>query len=133
MIDDAFNPVREGADALEEGYYLIQRWRAGRVPIPVRIWFGPPVDPEDPAAVLDRSWRWQIQIAGTLLEEGPVFIAGLRIEAVSDFWPACRKDEIDAAEYQYRIERAAWAAEHDPNDAYARPGGRIDPLTATLP
>ncbi|HEX9947375.1 MAG TPA: hypothetical protein VGA98_07540 [Allosphingosinicella sp.] len=132
MIDDRFNPVRQGADALEEGYYLIQRWRTERVPIPVRIWYGPPLDPET-GEEMDRSWRWQIYVGGIPLEDEPIVVGGMRIDDLTRIWPACARERIDAAEYAHRIERAEWAAAYDPNDPYGTASGRIDPLTVSLP
>lgn len=131
MIDDPFRRVQDGADALVEGYYLIQRRRARRVDIPVRVWFGAPRDP-DTGEELDRSPRWQITLAGAAFDE-PLTLGGITFSAVTDFWPACALEPIDAADHDFRVERAAWAQQHDPDDALATPGGRIDPMTARLP
>jgi hypothetical protein len=120
-----------GADALVEGYYLLKRRRAQRVDMPVRIWFGAPLD--ENGDELDRSPRWQVMIAGTLLGEEPFWIGGLNIECLADLWPACAAEPIDLNEYEFRMARAEWAAEHDPLDPFGTPGGRIDPMTAPLP
>ena len=120
-----------GADALVEGHYLVQRRRARRVDIPVRIWFGPPLDPET-REEMDRSPRWQIEIAGTLFDE-PLTIGNVPFNDLSDFWPAIANEPITAQEYRFRLEMAAWAQTHDPDNALASPGGRISPMTATLP
>jgi hypothetical protein len=132
MIPDIYLYEQPGADRLIEGFYLIQRRRAERVDIPVRIWFGPPLD-EETGEPLDRSWRWNIQIAGMSLGEDEIRVGGLNVSNLSDFWPACARDEIEQSEYDDRIALAAWAAEHAPDDAFATPGGRIDPMTARLP
>lgn len=113
-----------------EGHYLIIR--PGRVDIPVKIWFGAPLDPETNEP-MDRSFRWQIQVGFHLVDDAPFFAGGIKFEALSDIWPRCARWPTDAADYAYRIERASWAAENDPNDAHARIGGRIDPMTCTLP
>jgi hypothetical protein len=131
VITEPFLRRTDAADALVEGFYLIQRRRAERVEIPVRIWWGPPVDP-DTGEVLDRSPRWQIEIAGAAFDQ-PLSFSDMTLRAVTDFWPACAREPIDEVDYRYRVDRAAWSAEHDPNDALATPGGRIDPMTATLP
>ena len=131
MIDEPFLRDQGGADALVEGYYLLQRRRARRVDIPFRIWFGAPHDPET-GEEMDRSHRWQIEIAGIAFDQ-PLTFGGITLEAVIDFWPAIAAEPIDAAEYRFRVDRAAWAQEHDPDDALATPGGRINFMTARLP
>lgn len=131
MIPDPYLREQGVPDALVEGFYLIKRRRAGRIDMPVRIWFGAPLDEE--GNELDRSHRWQIMVAGILLGDEPLAIGGVTIAHLSDLWPACADEPIDRDEYDYRIERAAWAAQYDPTDPFATPGGRIDPMTAPLP
>ncbi|MDC7810533.1 hypothetical protein [Sphingomonas koreensis] len=97
----------------------------------MHIWFGRPID-ED-GAELDRSPRWQVMVAGMLLDIDPLTIGGREIESLSDIWPACATEPIEEAEYRYRIERAEWAAAYDPSDPFGMPSGKIDPLTAPLP
>ncbi len=130
MIPDAFHFERTGADPLIAGHYLVRR--GGRVDIPVRIWFGPPVDPET-GEELDRSPRWQVQVGFDRLEEEPVRVGGIWIEDLTDVWPSCGRFPVDEADYAYRMERATWSAQYDPDDAHAEVGGRIDPMTCTLP
>ena len=132
MIPDPFTIERIGADALVEGYYLLARHRAGRVDIPVRVWFGAPLDPET-GEPLERSWRWQVQVGFNVLDEEPVRIGGITISSLSDIWPHCARWPVDETEWRYRIARAEWADEHDPNDAFAEIGGRVDPMKVTLP
>lgn len=129
MIPDLYHRDQMGADALRAGYYLIRRDRAGRVPLPVRIWFGPPL--ED-GFELDRAPRWQVMVAGRLLDEAGDY-GGLSVDTLSDIWPLCARWPIDADEYRYRTELAAWAAEHDPNLPHGTATGRIDPMTVALP
>lgn len=131
MIDDPFTRSHGDPDDLVEGYYLVQFRRARRVNIPVRIWFGAPTDP-DTGEEMDRSPRWQIHIAGVPFTE-PLDFGGIRFNAVTDFWPTIAGNAIDATEYTFRVERAAWAQQHDPDDALATPGGRISAMNATLP
>ena len=135
MILDPFIREREGADGLVEGYYLIQRRMARRVDVPVRIWFGPPLERDDDGkwVEMDRSPRWQINIAGELLEDEPFRFGNVWIDELGDFWPQCATCPIDQADYDYRVERQSWAAQYDPDDPFATPGGRIDPMTARLP
>lgn len=132
MIPDRFNRRQEGADALREGYWLIQRRRANRVDMPVRVWFGAPEDP-DTGEVMDRSPRWRIQIGGVEIDEDPIALGGRTFESLTDFWPSCCRDPIDEAEYRFRMDRQEWASQYDPEDPFAAIGGRIDPMSATLP
>ena len=132
MIPDPFIHERGGADPLIEGYYLVALHMAGRVSIPVRVWFGAPVDAET-GDELDRSPRWQIQIGFQLLEDEPLRIGGIWFRDLSDVWPTCQKNPIDAVDWQYRLARAEWATDNDEADSYSQLGGRIDPMTCTLP
>lgn len=132
MIHDRFTRDQGGADPLVEGYYLIDLSRAGRLSIPVRIWFGAPLDPET-REELDRSPRWQIQIGFQLLDDEPLAIGGIRIQELTDVWPRCARFPIDYVDWKYRLERTSWAVDNDVDDAFANPGGRIDPMTCSLP
>jgi hypothetical protein len=132
MIPDPFNRERGGADPLVAGFYLLQSSRGKRVDVPVRVWFGPPADPET-GEELDRSPRWQIQIGFQLLEDEPMRVGGYWFNEITDVWPTCQRWPIDEADYRYRLERASWAADYDPEDAYSQIGGRIDPMTCRLP
>lgn len=132
MIVDRFIRDQASADALREGYYLIQRRRSRRVDIPMRIWFGPPVDPET-GEEMDRSPRWQISVAGVLIDDEPVNIGGMTFNDASDLWPAVGQSPTTEADYLFRIARQDWAAAHDPDDPLGSPGSRIDPFTAPLP
>ena len=132
MIPDPFIRERSGADPLIEGYYLLSLARAGRVSIPVRVWFGPPRDPET-LEELDRSHRWQIQVGFRLLEDEPLVIGGIRISDITDVWPRVARDPIDEVDWRYRLARAEWAVDHDENDPFSQLGGRIDPMTCSLP
>lgn len=132
MIPDPFTRAQSGVDALEEGFFLIHRDRADRVDIPVKIWFGPPADPET-GEPLERSWRWQVMIGVAMLEDEPMHVGGIWFRQFSDLWPACAKHRIDEAEYTYRIARHDWASDHSPMDPHGEIGGRIDPMTCALP
>lgn len=132
MIHDRFTEAQGGADPLISGYYLLNLTRARRVSIPIRIWFGAPLDPET-REEMDRAPRWQIQVGFELLDDEPLKIGGIRIDELSDIWPSCARSPIDAVDWEYRLERADWAAYHDEADAYSQLGGRIDPMTCSLP
>lgn len=128
MIPSRFQREQHGADALEEGYFLIQP--QGRVAIPVRIWFGPP---QEDGVELDRSPRWQVQVGFDVLDNEPVRVGPLRIEHLTDIWPACGKRPTDRDDWLYRLERHEWAAAYDPDDAFGDIGRRVDVMSVTLP
>lgn len=132
MIPDPFIKAREGADALVPGYYLIRRDRQCRVPLPVRIWWGPPLDP-DTGEEMDRSPRWQVAIAGQLVGEDEIRVGESVYRGLDDFWPKCMAHPISEPDYQHRLERAHWAGLYDPNDPFGDTSAKIDPLTVTLP
>jgi hypothetical protein len=132
VIPNPFIFEQTGADPLVEGYYLIDLSRARRVSIPVRIWFGLPLDPET-GIELDRSPRWQVQVGFQLLLDEPVKVGPIQIHHLTDVWPTCAKNPIDEVDWRYRLERAEWAADYDSTDPYSNLGGRIDPMTCALP
>lgn len=132
MIADRFTEDQGGTAPLVEGYYLLDLTRSRRVSIPVRIWFGPPLDP-DTREEMDRAPRWQIQVGFFLLDDEPLEIGGIRINELDDIWPRIARFPIDAVDWQYRVERADWAAHNAPDDPYAQLGRRIDPMTCELP
>lgn len=132
MIPDRFVRDQQSADALVEGCFLIDRSRAERVSIPVKIEFAPPRDPVTDE-VLDRAPRWQVWVGGVLVDDEPLDICGFVISALSDFYPQCRSRPISLAEHDYLVARADWSAAFDPFDPFGSPNGRIDPMTASLP
>lgn len=128
--DDLFNPRPDATDAPVEGYFAWRR--VGRPDQPVRIWFGPPCDP-DTGEEMDRGWRWQMLVNGepvpTLEDErahpyDPIW---------SDVWPQVSADPIPRSEYEYLLASIRHAQEHDANSPFARPSRKIDLMTATLP
>lgn len=132
MIPDRYRIRQDGFAPLREGYFLIHRDRAERTDIPVRVWFGPPADPQT-GEILDRPWRWHMQIGLTLLDDEPISVGGIYFSEFSEIWPGCAKHEIDREDYEYRIARASWASDWDPEDPHGEVGGRIDPMTCPLP
>lgn len=124
-----FNPKPEGADAPVEGFYSLER--RGKVALPVRIWFGPPIDPEDGAIVLERGPRWQMMVGDRMID--PVEPAVDDV-AWADVWPQCAGDPISRGEYEYRVARVDHAKKHGAkSDPWARRSGKIDLLTAPIP
>ena len=75
----------------EAGFYRM-RLRSGAVPCGVRIWHGPPHDP-DTGEEMDRSWRWQAEANGDPVD-------------IDDVWPPRRGfSSIDQAEYRLLCRR----------------------------
>lgn len=101
-----------------EGFYLHRRRDC--VDMPVHVWFGAPLDPEG-GEPLERSHRWQIMLAGELLEEW------------DRVWPRCANLPIDESEYQFRMARIEYARAADPDDPFGAVDGRIDLLSAPIP
>jgi hypothetical protein len=134
-IPDLFTRRRcDDVAPLIEGHYLIVRPMSRRVDIPVKVWFGQPIDPEGNGQdTLDRSPRWQIKVGFDLVGDDEFRVGGMRFRQLEDIWPACARYPIEQEDYEFRIQRAAWAIENDPNDAMGRFGGKIDPMTCTLP
>lgn len=112
----------EGAvEVLEpvSGFYRM-KMRSDGVLVGIRIWFGPPRDPVT-GEELDRSWRWQAEANGEMVED------------FNRVWPQCAGSEITEAEYREYIARQQWAREHAPATPFADPRRRYDPLNAILP
>lgn len=87
----------------------------------LRIWHGPPYDPET-GEVLDRSWRWQAEFDGEPVD-------------FDDVWPVCAKaeNEITESEYHNYVARRIWAQRNAPKSAFADPKRRYDPLSTSEP
>jgi hypothetical protein len=108
------------------------------VSLPVMVWFGPVPDLDQRAdhallrdvPGLDRSPRWNIDLAGVLLEDDRFPDAMAKPE---DVWPRCQRSPVGRNEIRYRLARILHAREHDPNDPFGHVRGRVDYLTATLP
>jgi hypothetical protein len=123
-IVELFCATPDGADAPREGFYEVDR--RGKVGLPVRIWFGPPVDPDDGAYLLDRGPRWQMMVGDRIVDpDDPEW------EAV---WPQCAKSPLPEREYRFRMKRITYAKDHGArSDPWARRSGKIDLLTAPIP
>ena len=100
------------------GFYRHTLVRGGP-PAGVRIWFGPPRDP-DTGELMDRSWRWQADVNGTYVELDRV-------------WPQCLREPIAEAEYDFFCAAHRHALAHDPYNPVASPRRRVDWDTATPP
>lgn len=97
------------------GYYRRKLVKGGPW-MPVRLWFGAPLDPET-GEELDRSPRWQAM-------QGNDLIAGdAEIQSV---WTSCCREPIDATEYHYLVADRQWCAENAPASPEANPTRPID-------
>lgn len=97
------------------GYYR-RRMVSGAVWMPVKIWFGAPLDPET-GEELDRSLRWQAM-------DGDRLVTG---EAeIQNVWTSCCREPINATEYFYLVADRAWCRENAPESPEANPTKRID-------
>ena len=99
--------------------YFRHRLRSGSVSVGIRIWFGPPLDPET-GEEMDRSLRWQAQANGTQIDFDRV-------------WPNCTGNPITQVEYDQLCARQEWAKQNAPDSAYANPSRRADPLSTSHP
>lgn len=105
------------ADKPIAGYYKT-RLRSGAVPAGIRIWFGPPHDP-DTGEEMDRGHRWQAHANGKYIN----------LERV---WPGCAREQINAAEYEYLCRLQEWGVENAPDGPQADPFRKVDLLKAPL-
>lgn len=121
-MDNIFERDQSGyADGFVEGYYAHRR--RGHVMLPVRVWWGPPDG-------LDRSPRWQISVAGVILDDET---AGRALARREDVWPRCQEQPISEAEFRYLQARIDHAREHSPTDPYGDHRGKVDLLNAKDP
>ena len=100
-----------------EGWYR-HKLRSGAVAVGVRIFFGPPCDP-DTGEELDRAPRMQAHVNGRYVELDRV-------------WPQCASHPIDEAEYAYLSSLQEWAEQHSPASPEANPRKAVNWLTAPL-
>jgi hypothetical protein len=119
----AVDPRSVGAPAFDPdvpipGFYRF-KLRAGAMFAPVRIWYGPPRDPET-GEEMDRSHRWQAEAGGH-----PIDLARV--------WPKCARDTISEQEFAYLFSRQEWGEAHAPGTAVADPTVKIDLLRSPLP
>lgn len=99
-------------DEPRAGFYRLRQVKGGPW-VGVRIWHGPPVDPERPLRLLDRSWRWQACLDG-------------RRCPVDRVWPWCVAEPIDRPTYRYLLALGRWARAYAPGAPEANPGSRVN-------
>lgn len=99
------------------GFYRT-RLRSGGMFVGVRIWFGPPHDP-DTGEEMDRGWRWQAEANGRYVD----------LERV---WPGCAGSPIDEAEYQHLSNLQEWAETNAPRSPIANPTRKMTALDTPM-
>lgn len=101
-------------------------WRvklaAGAPWSPLRIWTGYPVDPVTSETLTERPCLWRACLNGTDVDISEVVI---EFDGQSGD-PVVKGEQVDAAEYQYLLERHIWARRYDPTDIAANPRKKID-------
>lgn len=121
---------RGGIDHFEAGYFVWER--RGAVPVPVRAWYGQPLDPVT-GERLERSWRWQFEFGGMPLERFAAMYGTSEEVILTQFWPKSRDSKIERGRYDYLVDTGKWAREHDPYNPFADARGRVDLLSASIP
>jgi hypothetical protein len=82
----AFDP-----DLPVAGFYRV-RLRRGASDSVIRIWLGPPKDPETGEEMADRGFAWQAELNGQAVD-------------VFDYWPGCARERISREEHDRIVER----------------------------
>jgi hypothetical protein len=100
------------------GHYRTKLVSGGH-PVGIRIWHGPPLDPET-GDEMDRSHRWQAHCNDQYID-------------IDRVWPGCGGDPINRPEYEYLTSVQEWGKENAPNSPQANPRQRINFLTAPIP
>lgn len=100
-----------------EGCYRIRLTRGGPF-VAVRIWHGPPIDPDTGEEMEDRGERWQCRVNGS------------RLVPVEDYWPSVGRNPISEAEHR-RIVRLSRTM--DPRHPHYDPKRMIDRLHSPMP
>jgi len=99
------------------GFYQTRLVKGGPW-VPVRLWFGPPLDPHFPR-LLDRAPCWQACANGRRFD-------------VDRLWPWCARHPISRSRYRYLIARHRWAVRWNPAMPEADPYRPIDPNTTPI-
>jgi hypothetical protein len=97
------------------GFYRT-RLRSGAHPVGIKIWYGPPLDP-DTGEEMDRGYRWQAYCNDSYIELDRV-------------WPNCGGDPIDQTEYAYLCDVQRWGEQNASSGPQANPYRPVNLLTA---
>lgn len=95
--------------------------------IPLRIWFGHPVDPVTGETLTERPAIWRAIMNGRELP-----IERACIELMPDSWspggvnPVVKGEQITQADYDHYVRLNRWAIDHAPNEPEATPREAID-------
>lgn len=96
----------------EEGYYR-RRLVKGGPWVAVKIWNGPPRDPDTGEVLFERPYLWRALLNGDDVD-------------IWDVWPECSGEPIGYVEYEFILKAHLWAKVHAPNDPEANPRKPID-------
>ena len=99
------------------GVYRV-RLRKGGPFAALRIWLGPPLDPETNEPMEARPVRWQARLIG------------VQLVPVEDYWPACASAPISEAEH---AKLCALSATMDPEHPFYDPFRKVDRLKSPMP
>jgi hypothetical protein len=95
------------------GFYQRRLVRGG-VWVPVAIWLEQEIDP----------------LTGELTsDEELLCLVNGEFADVDEVWTYCAGNPIAESEYRFLEARHKWARAHAPNDPFARPSRRVDPLS----
>ena len=108
----AFNP-----DIPAAGCYRIRLKKGGPFAA-LRIWLGPPLDPDTGEEMENRPWRWQARLNGA------------ELVPPANFWPGCARDSITEEEHN-RL--CALSATMDPAHPFYDPLRKVDRLKSPVP
>jgi len=93
-----------------EGWFKTRLVKDG-VFVPVRIWWGQPLD-ED-GEVMDRHMRWNALASGKYID-------------VERVWPWCGRFPISEADYRFMLDKSRWAKSYSPDRPEASPREAVD-------
>jgi hypothetical protein len=87
-------------DVPTAGFYRIVQ-RRGAPSSAVRIWLGPPIDPDTGEEMSERGYRWQAAVNGVRVP-------------LEQVWPGCAREPITAAEHDRIVQRNLTMDEDSP-------------------
>lgn len=95
----------------------------------IKVWFGPPLDPDTGDILWERPCLWRCLING---QDDAIEAVMIELDGTTGL-PVIKGDEISETDYLYHLKTYIWARDHAPDSPEAKPKQKIDPLTAPLP
>jgi len=102
-------------DTPQAGFYK-RRFVRGGPWVPVRLWFGAPIDPVT-GEELERGHRWQAEVRGNLVTDETEII---------ETWISCAGNPITEDEYNAMLGKADYADTRDQRLPEFKPEQKID-------